>query len=83
MSLEIPPGVSISELPALRPPLGVMPNFIDPKSQAPGVMLANGIITAVMLVFVLLRVYTKAFLTKAIFWEDGTYDEKHTHNHNG
>jgi hypothetical protein len=77
MSLIIPPGVSLSEIPALQPPPGVRPNFIDPESQAPGMMIANGIITAVMLVFVLLRLYTKAFLTKGLFWEDGEYDEDH------
>ncbi|ERF68929.1 hypothetical protein EPUS_09506 [Endocarpon pusillum Z07020] len=70
MSLTIPPGVSLSEIPALQPPPGVTPNFTNPESQAHGVMIANGIITAVMLVFVLLRVYTKAFLTKTLFWED-------------
>ena len=73
MSLAIPPGVKLSEVPALAPPHGVVPNFIDPESRAPGVIMALGIITAIMLIFVILRMYTKSFVTKAIGWEDGMH----------
>lgn len=71
MSLAIPPGTDISKLPALAPPHGVVPNFIDPESRAYAVLVGSGILTAITLIFVMLRFYAKAFVTKAIGWEDG------------
>ena len=71
MSLTIPPGVSLSMIPALAPPHGTQPNFVDPASRAHGVITAFAIITAFMLTFVLTRMYTKALVTRALGWEDG------------
>ena len=71
MPLTVPPGTDLSKLPALAPPAGVVPNFIDPESRAYAVLVGSGVITAVTLIFVILRLYTKAFVTKAIGWEDG------------
>lgn len=39
-------------MPALAPPPGVVPNFVDPVSRADAVTTANGVVTAVMLFFV-------------------------------
>ena len=71
MPLAIPPGTDLSKLPALAPPQGVVPNFIDPESRAHAVLVGSGVLTAVTLVFVIARFYTKAFVTKALGWEDG------------
>lgn len=70
MPLAIPPGTDLSKLPALAPPHGVVPNFIDPESRAHAVLVGSGIITAITLIFVILRFYTKAFVMKAVGWED-------------
>ncbi|KAL9009493.1 MAG: hypothetical protein Q9173_005480 [Seirophora scorigena] len=48
-----------SSTPALQPPPGVTLNFVNPASRTPGVLVATAVITAVMLQFVLARVYAK------------------------
>ncbi|KAL8649966.1 MAG: hypothetical protein Q9210_004095 [Variospora velana] len=60
-----------SPAPALQPPPGVTPNFVNPASRAPGVIAATAVISAVMLLFVLARVYTKvAYARSQLGWED-------------
>ena len=71
MSLAIPPGTDLSKVPALAPPHGVCPNFIEPASRASGLRQYLAIVTAITLAFVMLRMYTKLFVTKAIGWDDG------------
>ena len=53
------PESNPSLTPALPPPPGVTPNFTDPVSRAPAVLAAIGIITPVMLIFVLARFFAK------------------------
>ena len=65
--------MDLSQMPALEPPPGVKPNFTNPESRAPDVLLTTGIITALMLIFVLLRLYTKAVVLKSFGWEDGEH----------
>lgn len=56
--------------PALAPPPGVTPNFIDPPSQ--------GYVTVVVMVFVLslttpivlARLYTRHFINRRLWWDD-------------
>ncbi|KAL8971880.1 MAG: hypothetical protein Q9197_003055 [Variospora fuerteventurae] len=65
----MPPN--LSPTPALRPPAGVTPNFDNPASRAPGVIAATAVISAVMLLFVLARVYAKvAYARSQLGWED-------------
>ncbi|KAL9019563.1 MAG: hypothetical protein Q9185_003183 [Variospora sp. 1 TL-2023] len=62
---------NISPTPALRPPAGVTPNFVNPASRAPGVIAATAVISAVMLLFVVARVYAKvAYARSQLGWED-------------
>ena len=70
MALAIPPGVDISKLPALAPPHGIIPNFVDPESRAHAVLVGSGILTALTIIVVVLRFYTRIFVTKIVGWED-------------
>ena len=57
--------------PAFPPPPGVTSNFADPISRAPAVLAAIGIITPVMLIFVLARFFAKlAYARSQLGWED-------------
>ncbi|KAL8930309.1 MAG: hypothetical protein Q9172_000017 [Xanthocarpia lactea] len=58
------------ELPALLPPSGQSPNFADPDSQGhiyTGVATA---ITAMMIILVTIRQYTKYFIIRKLGWDD-------------
>ena len=67
---SLPPGVPLSEIPAGKPPIGVEPNFVDPKSLANAIVTVNAVFLALMLIFITLRVYTKAMLLHSLWWDD-------------
>ena len=74
MSPPIPPGIDLSIVPALAPPPGVVPNFVNPVSRANTVFAANGVVTAIMLLFVFARLFAKGYYARSQFgWEDGEY----------
>ena len=57
MSVEVPPGIPLSQIPSGPPPKGVVPNFIDPPSREGLVIWVCAVITPLMLFFVTTRVY--------------------------
>ncbi|KAI0888124.1 uncharacterized protein GGS22DRAFT_185504 [Annulohypoxylon maeteangense] len=60
----------ISQLPALEPPAGVVPNFIDPFTFYPWI-LAIGLISIVLMTAAVgIRIYTKAVILKSMKHED-------------
>lgn len=67
---SLPPGVPLSEIPAGKPPAGVKPNFVDPKSLANAIITVNAVFLALMLIFLTLRIYTKAVLLHNLWWDD-------------
>ena len=70
--MSIPPGTDLSRVPGLQPPPGVVPNFVNPESRAHATIVGNGVATGIMMVFVITRMYTKLFISKAFGWEDCT-----------
>lgn len=57
--------------PLLPPPPGVTSNFVNPVSRAPAVLAANAVVTAVMLLFVLARLFAKfAYARSQLGWDD-------------
>lgn len=70
--MSIPQGTDLSHIPALQPPQGVVPNFAHPKSRAHATIVGNGVATAIMMMFVISRMYTKLFVSKLFGWEDCT-----------
>lgn len=67
---SLPPGIPLSEIPAGKPPAGVEPNFVDPNSLANAIITVNAVFLALMLIFITLRIYTKAMLLHALWWDD-------------
>lgn len=71
MSSSFLAGPNPELIPALAPPPGVVPNFVNPVSRADAVIAANGVITAVMLLFVFTRLCAKfSFARSQLGWED-------------
>ena len=60
--------------PGLKPPPGVIPNFIDPPSEAHWVYVVLPICLAVSTPFVLIRLYTAFFILKSHGWADCAYN---------
>ena len=67
---SLPPGIPLSQIPAGKPPAGVKPNLIDPDSLGGAIVTVNAVFLALMLIFVTLRIYTKAVLLQTLWWDD-------------
>lgn len=59
-----------SQFPALTPPTGVIPNFIDPPTRAPATRVVVCVTLALMLGFVSLRIYTRLRVTRTFGADD-------------
>ena len=67
---SLPPGVPLSEIPALKPPPGIKPNFVNPPSYANALVTVNAVFLTLMLITLALRLYTKGVLLKSLGWDD-------------
>jgi len=70
VTMSLPPGVDLSQIPSLRPPPGVIPNFKHPPSLADALIAVDVVFLALMLVAVGVRVYTKGFILRSLGWDD-------------
>lgn len=52
---------------ALPPPPGIEPNFIDPPSQRERNIALHTVLLTLVTIFIVMRVYTRAYITKAGF----------------
>ena len=68
--MSLPPGTDLSKIPALEPPPGVIPDFVNPPSLAKTLIIVNVIFMVLMVIFVALRVYSKALVIRAMGWDD-------------
>lgn len=75
MSGEIPPqGIeTVLNFPALDPPTGVTPNFVDPENRGKTVVTTGAFLTALAMLFFVIRIYTKCCINKKLSWEDCQY----------
>lgn len=56
--------------PALKSPQGVRPNLIDPASQGYVCIIAMVIYLVVATPFVVIRMYTRHFINRRVWWDD-------------
>ena len=61
----------MSDQPALAPPPGVVPNFVDPPSQGYLLIVTVATCLTVSTLLVLPRFYLCAFTTRPTKWDDG------------
>ena len=68
-SLEIDPAL-LATFPALSPPAGVKSNFVDPESRAGTFRAVAYTSLSIMMVFLLLRIYTRARVNRMFGADD-------------
>lgn len=68
--MSLPPNADLSKIPAMKPPPGEIPNFVDPPSIGNAIIIVNVVFLALMLGFVTVRVYTKGVLSRSLGWDD-------------
>lgn len=63
-------GVDLCQIPVVSPPPGVVPNFVDPPSFAYLPRIFIYICLPIMIIFLVLRLYTRFFITRNPGWDD-------------
>ncbi|KAI9887104.1 MAG: hypothetical protein M1823_001094 [Watsoniomyces obsoletus] len=66
------PGRDPSQIPSLRPPPGVTPNFVDPYSRGQVVRISTAVSISLAALFVCMRIYSRAFIVRKLWWDDYT-----------
>lgn len=66
-------SVELANLPALRPPAGVVPDLDHPATRAVEAYIGIGVCIGIAVVFILLRLYVKAAITHQWGWDDGEW----------
>ena len=64
------PESLLETLPAMKPPPGEVPNFVDPYSKGPILVIASTITLFLGLCFFGIRIYTKLFIVRKAAWDD-------------
>lgn len=63
---------AILQYPAATPPPGVTPNFTHPDSKGPELVVGGGVLLAIMMISITIRVYTKLHIINKFSWDDLT-----------
>lgn len=58
--------------PALKPPPGVLPNFMNPEEKGPTLVIVGAILMALILIALANRAYTKLCIVQKVSWNDLT-----------
>lgn len=67
---DLPPAL-LDSLPGGSPPPGVVPDFENPESRVPAIVGVEAAFTAIALIVISIRMYTKLAVMKAWKWDDG------------
>lgn len=73
MASAIPADVNpalLANYPAMLPPDGVTSNFVDPYTRGPVITIVGSILIAIMMIFVVVRIYTKTCINRKLHWDD-------------
>ncbi len=70
--MSLPQGTPYdpSQIPALQPPPGVIPNFNDPYTRGPVLIALSAVAIAIMYLFVIIRLYCKVWVHRKVSWDD-------------
>lgn len=63
--------MDMENYPAVPPPPGVTPNFVDPETRAPVVIVFSAISLGLMWPVLATRTYTKVWILRSFGWDDG------------
>ena len=62
--------MDLSNIPIAPPPPDVIPNFSDPESRAPMGKVVSLTGFGLMVIFVMLRLYSRGWITQSMGWDD-------------
>ena len=68
--------VDYTNLPAISPPAGIVPDFEHGETRAKEAYIGMGICLGISLIFMLLRFYVKLYITHLWGWDDGEFRER-------
>ena len=74
---ELPPSI-LNTLPALQPPAGVEPNFVNPEDRAYLLTTVATVLFCLMVFLYINRVYTKLCIVHKTSWDDCKCTFKYT-----
>ena len=66
-------AAQLQNYPALPPPPGVKSNFDNPVTQDAALIKVNAVFIALMLPMIVIRIYSKAFISHTLWWDDCKY----------
>lgn len=66
------PTLPPDQRPALEPPPDLTPNFVDPPGDGRSIIAICAILLALTSVTLLLRMYTRCFVNRRVWWDDYT-----------
>lgn len=66
-------SLDLSQIPALKPPDGVIPNLIDPYTRGPMILALSAVAIGFMYLFVAVRFYSKFYIKHTWTWDDGMF----------
>ncbi|MCJ1309727.1 hypothetical protein MMC25_003388 [Agyrium rufum] len=61
-----------AETPALMPPPGVIPNFVDPPSQAQWVIITVCLCLSLTTILIAIRIFSRVYISGPLAWDDCT-----------
>ena len=64
-----------SDIPSIPPPLGVVPNFVNPEDTSYRVFAVAGICFPLLFIFLGLRIYAKYRILESRTWDDCEYSK--------
>ena len=70
VSIEMNSLQDLYDTPGLAPPPGVLPNFSNPVSRADSMRIVSSVSMAVAIGFVILRVYSRLWITRTFGKDD-------------
>ena len=80
MSSASDSSYDLSQIPALEPPPGVTPNFINPYTRGPMLLALSAVAIGIMYLFVMARFYAKIYVHKKLTWDDcGSTESSNIH----
>ena len=65
-------SISLSNLPVIPPPPGVVPNFTDPVSRAFMINIVSAVCLPLFVIFAGFRLYARTMIIRSQSWADGT-----------
>ena len=61
---------ALSHTPAIQPPPGVEPNFVNPASNRQPLIVITSLFLGLTSIFALTRAYVKTFINRKYSWDD-------------